>query len=322
MTASTGADALFDKFGTYILPGRVSDPRRGIDEAKEAERIGLGAVWISERYASKEPAVLSGAVQAATDKVRITGTMYATMRNPIVTASVGNIMQALSGGRFRLMFARAVPAYMKMLGSPAITFERLGDTISIVRKLWAGETVNYEGILGTFPALKLTDRYEGPPPPIIFTAIGPKSLEFAGAHCDGVLLHPFVTAEGVRASTKIVREAAEQAGRDPMGVRIYHNIIVAPGSAEGGGGSGRRRPRRDLFRAAGVRRDDRRHQRLGPRRAGHIARASADRSAEGQAGRPGVYPAGTGRGQPASCRRRGLMTVPPWAARPSARSSC
>ncbi len=228
MTASTGAEALFDKFGTYILPGRVSDPRRGIEEAKEAERIGLGAVWISERYASKEPAVLSGAVQAATDKVRITGTMYATMRNPIVTASVGNIMQALSGGRFRLMFARAVPAYMKMLGSPAITFERLGDTIAIVRKLWAGETVNYEGILGNFPALKLTDRYEGPPPPIIFTAIGPKSLEFAGAHCDGVLLHPFVTAEGVRASTKIVRDAAEQAGRDPMGVRIYHNIIVAP----------------------------------------------------------------------------------------------
>jgi len=42
-----GAQALFDKFGTYILPGRVSDPRRGIEEAIEAERIGLGCVWIS-----------------------------------------------------------------------------------------------------------------------------------------------------------------------------------------------------------------------------------------------------------------------------------
>ena len=26
-----GAKALFEKFGTYILPGRVSDPRRGIE---------------------------------------------------------------------------------------------------------------------------------------------------------------------------------------------------------------------------------------------------------------------------------------------------
>ena len=223
-----GAAALFDKFGTYILPGRVSDPRRGIEEALEAERLGLGCVWISERYASKEPAVLSGAVGQATSTIRMTGTMYATMRHPIVTASVGNIMQALSGDRYRVMFARAVPAYLAMHGSPAITFPRLADYIDIVRRLWAGETVSYEGILGSYPNLKLTDRYEGPPPPIIFTAIGPKALAFAGEHCDGVLLHPFVSPAGVAASTRIVRDAAERAGRDPLKVRIYHNIIVAP----------------------------------------------------------------------------------------------
>ncbi len=225
---TTGAAKLFDQFGTYILPGRVSDPTRGLEEAREAERIGLGCVWISERYASKEPAVLAGAVSQATSKVRITGTMYATMRHPIVTASVANIMQAMSGGRFRLMFARAVPAYLAMLGSPPITFPRLADTISIVRRLWAGETVTYEGILGNYPMLKLTDRYEGPPPPIVFTAIGPKALAFAGTHCDGVLLHPFVSPDGVANSARIVRDAAEKAGRDPASVRIYHNIIVAP----------------------------------------------------------------------------------------------
>ena len=223
-----GAQALFDKFGTYILPGRVSDPRRGIEEAIEAERIGLGCVWISERFALKEPAVLAGAVSQVTSKIRITGTFYATMRHPIVTASTANLMQALSGDRFRVMFARAVPAYMKMLGAAPITMERLADTISIMQRLWAGETVNYEGIMGNFPMLKLTDKHDGPPPPVIFTAIGPKSLEFAGTHCDGVLLHPFVSPQGVRNSTRIVREAAEKAGRDPMSVRIYHNIIVAP----------------------------------------------------------------------------------------------
>lgn len=228
MAEEAGARALFDKFGTYILPGRVDDPRRGIEEAQEAERIGLGAVWISERFALKEPAVLAGAVSEATAKIRINGTFYATMRHPIVTASIANMMQAMSGDRFGVMFARAVPAYMKMLGAPAITMERLGDCISIMRRLWAGETVDYEGVLGRFPMLKLTDKHEGPPPPIIFTAIGPKSLEFAGAHCDGVLLHPFVSPEGVRNSTRIVRDAAERAGRDPMTVRIHHNVIVAP----------------------------------------------------------------------------------------------
>jgi probable F420-dependent oxidoreductase len=97
-----------------------------------------------------------------------------------------------------------------------------------MHRLWAGETVNYQGILGSFPAMQLTDRYVGPPPPIVLTAIGPKALKFAGEHCDGVLLHPFISANGVRNSAKRVREAAERAGRDPGAVRIYHNIIVAP----------------------------------------------------------------------------------------------
>jgi len=223
-----GAKALFEKFGTYVLPGRVDDPRRGIDEALEAERIGLGAVWISERFALKEPAVLAGAVAEATDKIRINATFYATMRHPLVTASIANMMQAMSGDRFSIMFARAVPAYMKMMGAPAITMERLADYISIYRRLWDGESVSYDGILGNFPKLKLTDYHDGPRPPVIFTAIGPKSLAFAGEHCDGVLLHPFVSPTGVANSAKIVRDAAEKAGRDPMSVRIYHNIIVAP----------------------------------------------------------------------------------------------
>jgi 5,10-methylenetetrahydromethanopterin reductase len=231
-TEPAGARALFEKFGTYILPGRVSDPLRGLSEASEAERVGLGSIWISERYATKEPAVLSGAVSQLTKRPRICATMYATVRNPIVKASVCNLMQALSGDRFRLLLARGVATHLATIGSPPINFARLSDFISLMRRLWAGETVNYRGVLGEFPALHLTDRHVGPPPPIVLTAIGPKTLEFAGEHCDGVLLHPFISPEGVRKSAKMVRDAAERAGRDPLSVRIYHNVIVAPDLAK------------------------------------------------------------------------------------------
>lgn len=228
MTEQSGAQALFDRFGTYILPGRVTDPVRGLSEAADAESIGLGSVWISERYATKEPAVMSGAVSQLTKRVRIAGTMYVTVRNPVVTASVCNLMQALSGDRFRLLLARGVAQHLATIGSPPITFARLADFISLMHRLWAGETVSYQGVLGSFPAMQLTDRHVGPRPPIILTAIGPKTLQFAGEHCDGVLLHPFVSPAGVERSVKLVRDAAEKAGRDPRSVRIYHNVIVAP----------------------------------------------------------------------------------------------
>ena len=51
------------------------------------------------------------------------------------------------------------------------------------------------------------------PPPIILGAIGPKTLALAGAHFDGVVLHPFLSVEGVRRAVAIVREAAARAGR-------------------------------------------------------------------------------------------------------------
>lgn len=228
MSNKDGAAELAERFSTYILPGRVTDPQRGIAEAQDAQRIGLGGVWISERYALKEPVVLSGVVAHAAPGLRIGTTMYAHMRHPVVSASVANLMQSLTGNRFTLLLAKSVPKFFADLGQPPLTFARLADFISIVRRLWAGETVAYDGILGKFPAARLTDRFEGPPPPIIFTAIGPKSLEFAGTHCDGVLLHAFVTPDGVRRSIKIVRDAAERAGRDPAAVRIIHNIVVAP----------------------------------------------------------------------------------------------
>jgi probable F420-dependent oxidoreductase len=226
--SSLADQRLAEKFGTYVLPGRVSDPERGIVEAQQAERIGLGTAWISERYGLKELGVISGAICNATSSINIGGTTYPTVRHPIVSASLGNLMQALSKDRFRLLLARAVKSWLADLGLPLITFERTADFIAIMRRLWAGETVNYRGVLGEFPNMVLTDCYDGPAPPIYITAIGPKTLAFAGEHCDGVLLHPFINAQGVQNSAKIVRDAAERSGRDPSSVRIIHTVVVAP----------------------------------------------------------------------------------------------
>lgn len=224
----TGAALLSDRFSTYVLPGRVTNPLACIDEARDAEALGLGGVWLSERYANKEPAVLGGLLAHAAPGVRIGGTFYAHMRHPIVTASVANLMQALTRDRFTLLLARASGAFFQGFGAPSLTFRYLADSIAIYRQLWRGEAVDYDGPVGTFEKLKLTDRYDGPAPSIVFTAMGPQALAFAGTHCDGVLLHPMLTVEAVARSAKVVRDAAEAAGRDPAAVRVIANVIVAP----------------------------------------------------------------------------------------------
>jgi probable F420-dependent oxidoreductase len=221
-------DVIARRFSTYVLPGRVVDPCRAIQEAKDAMAVGLGGVWISERYASKEPAVMGGALEATVPGLRIGGTFYAHMRHPVVTASVANVMQALTRDRFILVLARAIPAFFQGFDVPDLTLAFLRDAIGIFRQLWRGEVVDYEGPLGKFERLRLTDLHKGPAPPIVFTAVGPKALAFAGEHCDGVLLHPMLTTQAVANAAALVRRAAERTGRDPAHVRVVANVIVAP----------------------------------------------------------------------------------------------
>ena len=59
------------------------------------------------------------------------------------------------------------------------------------------------------------------PIPIMLVAIGPKTVELAGAIADGVVLHTFFSDQALTNAVDGVRRGAEQAGRDPDQVRIW-----------------------------------------------------------------------------------------------------
>jgi probable F420-dependent oxidoreductase len=223
----TGAGAL-DRLGCYVLPGGVADARPVLAEARAAEAIGLGTVWIGERYDTKDLPSLAGALSVATDRVRIAaGVTHPGLRHPMVLASMGQTLQSLSGGRFVLGLGRSAPWRWRAYGVAAPTLASLGDTAAILRRLWAGETVTYSGPAGRFPTLRLPQRPTEAPPPIVLAAVGPKTLELAGRSFDGVILHPFLTPEAVGRSVAVVRAAAERAGRDPSLLRCYAAVVTA-----------------------------------------------------------------------------------------------
>ncbi|MET0545888.1 MAG: TIGR03857 family LLM class F420-dependent oxidoreductase [Caulobacterales bacterium] len=221
---ATMADTLF----SYILPGKAVDPRAGLDQAREAERLGLGGVFLSERWETKELGAVMGALTQATNKITlVAGLTHFGTRHPLVQAGMSQTLQMLSGDRFVLGFGRAVPSQFRKLGIPVLNNQGMADYVAILRQLWAGETVRYSGPAGDYPEMQLPQGYEKPPP-IIIGAIGPKTLALGGAHFDGVVLHPFLTVEGVARSIKIVRDAAKAAKRDPDSITIYATIVTAP----------------------------------------------------------------------------------------------
>jgi probable F420-dependent oxidoreductase len=220
----TMADTLF----SYILPGQAADARVGLAQAREAERLGLGGIFLSERWETKELGSVMGALTQATERITlVAGLTHFGTRHPLVQAGMSQTLQMLSGNRFVLGYGRGVPSHFRKLGIPVLNNQGMADYAGILRKLWAGETVSYSGPAGEFPEMQLPMGCDTPPPIIIGT-IGPKTLALGGAHFDGVVLHPFLTVEGVAKSIAIVRGAAEQTGRDPTSITIYATIVTAP----------------------------------------------------------------------------------------------
>ena len=93
----------FPELGIYTLPGKVDDPERCLDEITLAEELGLGSIWVGERYDYKNAAVICGAAGAITSRIKIaTGLVNYPTHHPMELCSFGATMAGLSGERFAM----------------------------------------------------------------------------------------------------------------------------------------------------------------------------------------------------------------------------
>jgi probable F420-dependent oxidoreductase len=189
---------------------------------RDAEAMGIGSAFISERYNIKEAATLSGAAGAVSERIGIaTGATNHNTRHPMVTASYATTMHRLTGGRFALGLGRGIGPIFDAFGIPRITTAQLEDIAGLLRRLWRGETViGHDGPAGAWPVLRLDPTFDEAIP-LMLTAFGPNSLALGGRAFDGVILHTFFTDETLVRRVRTVKDAAEQAGKDPASVRVW-----------------------------------------------------------------------------------------------------
>ncbi|HZJ26876.1 MAG TPA: TIGR03857 family LLM class F420-dependent oxidoreductase [Acidimicrobiia bacterium] len=213
---------VLDELGFYTLAGAPDSPRALIGEVQDAEELGLGTGFISERFNVKEAAALSGAVGAVSERLQIaTAATNHTTRHPMVTASFATTMHRLTGGRFTLGLGRGIEAIFDAFGLGRITTAQLEDFAGLMRRLWHGELVlGHDGPCGSYPLLHLDASFDEDIP-LLLTAFGPRSLALGGRAFDAVVLHTFFTDETLVRCVQTVKRAAEEAGRDPGAVKVW-----------------------------------------------------------------------------------------------------
>ena len=165
--------------------------------AREADRLGLAAVWVAEAYGS-DAATLLAWLAAQTERIDVGSAIFQIpARTPTMTAMTAATLDLLSGGRFRLGLGVSGPQVSE--GWYGVRFARplarTREYVEIVRLGLDRSTVRYEGEFHTLPLpdgpgkpLKLL--LQQPPRehiPMYLAAIGPKNLELGGELTDGVL---------------------------------------------------------------------------------------------------------------------------------------
>lgn len=230
-----GLAPVVEDLSLYVQGGRITSAVAVIDDAVEGERLGLYRIWLSERYDLKEAGVLLGGMAARTTRLELgTSALFPRSRPVIVTAALGATFQSAFGPRLTLGLGRSMAAYVRNANLEPLSFGELEDYAELYRRLWAGETVDYDGPLGSYEGLHMADTYDGPPPRIYSVMLGgPKACRVAASRLfDGVYLQPFMTVEAVSNAVTWIREECERIGRDFSEVRIVAPMVSAPEMSE------------------------------------------------------------------------------------------
>lgn len=231
-----------DDLSAFVIAGRVKSkpsadsetaartPAQGVADGVDAEQLGFRRIFLSERWNMKEASVILSAIGAKTSRLELgTGLISAASRHPLLAAAFGATMHAVHGPRFVMGLGRGDNGVLQGTGLRAHRFDAFTDYADILRRLWRGETVKYDGPAGSYSGLALGDLPDGPPPKLWFGCFGlPLAARAAAKAFDGVLLIPNMTPQATAESVARIRGECEKIGRDPKSIHIAQCVITAP----------------------------------------------------------------------------------------------
>src|SRR3989337_749724 len=147
-----------------------------------AEHVGFGAFWKGESN-STDPLILLSAVASRTKTIKLGTAIYHIYgRSPVTLGVQSATLQDLSGGRLLLGLGVANKAIAGWHGGVFDRpLKRAREYIDIVRKVAAGERVEYEGeIYQTGKRFQLSWKPSHPNLPIYLAGLGPQMTKLVG----------------------------------------------------------------------------------------------------------------------------------------------
>ena len=220
-------------FGLSINASTDLDPA---SEAMHAESLGFDMVTVTDHLAGTRPTYETWTMltwmAGATERIRLgTDVLGLPYRHPAVLAKMAETLDRLSGGRLTLgLGGGGSNAEFRAFGLPVrpprAKVDAQAEALRVIRGLWEGEDVTYEGRHFSLHGATIAPRPERRIP-IWLGSYGNRSLALVGREADGWIPSlPYAPPERYVAMRDRVRKVAEDAGRDPDDITCAYNVGV------------------------------------------------------------------------------------------------
>ena len=237
----------------FSLPSGETSFSAVAEWAKKAEDLGFDSVWVSDHFfysfarygadpapiASLEPLTTLAGIAAVTHRVRIgTLVLCAPFRHPALLARAAASIDLLSGGRLDLglgagWLREEFDAFGYPFGEIGERFDALEESLEVVRLLFGGDPVTYDGRTVTLRDAVLAPAPERPPAVWVGGKGGPRLLRLAARLAEGWNTVWRVSPEGYASKVADVRAACDASGRDPASFGLSLGLYSLIGQDEG-----------------------------------------------------------------------------------------
>lgn len=222
------------EFGVQFFPDVTPQQKSALayfrdclEVAAEADNLGFSHIRTVEHYFnsyggySPSPIVFLTAVSQRTKGARlVTGAVLPVFNNPLKLAGEIGMLDAISGGRLDVGFARAfLPHEFRRFGiSPNESVARFREGLEQVELLLTQENVTHKGRFHSIENTTSLPRPTQLPRPAFYIAAlqTPESFDFAGRMGHNVMAIPLAT-EKTRELISIYRAARRKAGHPGEG---------------------------------------------------------------------------------------------------------
>ena len=207
------------KLGLGFNP--VLSLKDAVETAARAESLGYDSLWMHESLFQRDVVTYLSCMAAGTERIRLgSGVINTFTRHPVTAATTFATLSEASGNRVILGLGLGSFPTIPLIGHQIFPVEktkplrRIREYVEVVRLVWAGEKVEFDGEFFQVHNLTLGFKPSGGVP-VFIASLSPKTQAYAATVADGVILSPALnTPWGTERMVGNVRGGEEKSGRE------------------------------------------------------------------------------------------------------------